>query len=100
MSNFTIQSAFHIPTIDQEEISSVFLDQKGFIWQNKFFYDYVSNNELFQIFTEVNTLYSFGKKNPVMQTILLGLLRVFLLVVSLIKTLQFLGSFSTITWSQ
>ena len=62
VSNFTIQSAFHIPTIDQEEISSVFLDQKGFIWQNKFFYDYVSNNELFQIFTEVNTLYSFGKK--------------------------------------
>ncbi len=97
VSNFTIQSAFHIPTIDQEEISSVFLDQKGFIWQNKFFYDYVSNNEFFQIFTEVNTLYSFGKKNPVMQTILLGLLRVFLLVVSLIKTLQFLGSFSTIT---
>ena len=40
-----------------------FLDQKEFIWQNKFFYDYVADSEQFQIFAEVNTLYSFGKKS-------------------------------------
>ena len=63
LSNFTIQSAFHIPLISKEELSGVFLDQKGFIWQNKFFYDYVADSEQFQIFAEVNTLYSFGKKS-------------------------------------
>jgi len=49
--------------ISKEELSGVFLDQKGFIWQNKFFYDYVADSEQFQIFAEVNTLYSFGKKS-------------------------------------
>ena len=37
VSNFTIQSAFHIPLIGKEILSGVFLDQKRFIWQNKFF---------------------------------------------------------------
>ena len=36
VSNFTIQSAFHIPTIDQEEISSVFLDQKVLFGKTNF----------------------------------------------------------------
>ena len=40
----------------------MFLDQKGFIWQNKFFYDYIADNEQIQIFAEIKTLYSFGKK--------------------------------------
>ena len=62
VSNFTIQSAFHIPLISKEVLSGVFLDQKGFIWQNKFFYDYIADNEQIQIFAEINTLYSFGKK--------------------------------------
>jgi len=31
VSNFTIQSAFHIPLIGKEILSGVFLDQKGFI---------------------------------------------------------------------
>jgi hypothetical protein len=62
VSNFTMQSAFHIPLISKEVLSGVFLDQKGFIWQNKFFYDYIADNEQIQIFAEIKTLYSFGKK--------------------------------------
>ncbi|MDP5082196.1 MAG: hypothetical protein NWP87_06015, partial [Winogradskyella sp.] len=40
VSNFTIQTAFHIPLVDNEVEDGVFLDQKGFIFQNRFFYDY------------------------------------------------------------
>ncbi|WP_299228359.1 hypothetical protein [uncultured Psychroserpens sp.] len=62
VSNFTIQTAFHIPLIDQETEDSVFLDQKGFIFQNRFFYDYTFPSGDWQIFTELNTEYNFGKK--------------------------------------
>ena len=37
VSNFTIQTAFHIPLVDNESENGVFLDQKGFIFQNRFF---------------------------------------------------------------
>ncbi|WP_411766559.1 hypothetical protein [Winogradskyella sp. A3E31] len=61
VSNFTIQTAFHIPLIDNEVEDGVFLDQKGFIFQNRFFYDYTFPSGDWQIFTELNTEYSFGK---------------------------------------
>ncbi|MFP4845066.1 hypothetical protein [Winogradskyella sp. PE311] len=63
VSNFTIQTAFHIPLIDQETDGGVFLDQKGFIFQNRFFYDYTFPSGNWQIFTELNTEYNFGKKS-------------------------------------
>jgi len=62
VSNFTIQTAFHIPLIDQETEDGVFLDQKGFIFQNRFFYDYTFPSGDWQLFTELNTEYNFGKK--------------------------------------
>ncbi|WP_407556633.1 hypothetical protein [Winogradskyella sp. 4-2091] len=70
VSNFTIQSAFHIPLVDNESEdflpingnNGVFLDQKGFIFQNRFFYDYTFPSGDWQIFTELNTEYNFGKK--------------------------------------
>jgi hypothetical protein len=62
ISNFTIQTAFHIPLIDQETEDGVFLDQKGFIFQNRFFYDYTFPSGDWQLFTELNTEYNFGKK--------------------------------------
>ena len=40
----------------------MFLDQKGFIWQNKFFYDYSTSNGNFQVFSELNTEYNFGEE--------------------------------------
>ena len=62
ISNFTIQSAFHIPLVNQETDGGVFLDQKGFIFQNRFFYDYAFKGDKFQIFTELNAEYNFGKE--------------------------------------
>ncbi|WP_397364648.1 hypothetical protein [Olleya sp. R77988] len=61
VSNFTIQTAFHIPLVDNESENGVFLDQKGFIFQNRFFYDHNFNSK-WQLFTELNTEYNFGKK--------------------------------------
>jgi len=61
VSNFTIQTAFHIPLVDNESENGVFLDQKGITFQNRFFYDYNFNSK-WQLFTELNTEYHFGKK--------------------------------------
>jgi len=62
VSNFTVQSAFHIPLIDNETENGVFLDQKGFTFQNRFFYDYTFPGDQWQLFAELNTEYNFGKK--------------------------------------
>lgn len=62
VSNFTIQTAFHIPLVDNEVENGVFLDQKGFIFQNRFFYDYSFADGDWQLFSELNTEYNFGKK--------------------------------------
>jgi hypothetical protein len=62
ISNLTIQAAFHIPLVDNETENGVFLDQKGFIFQNRFFYDYTFPSGDWQLFTELNTEYNFGKK--------------------------------------
>lgn len=62
IGNFTIQTAFHIPLIDNESENEVFLDQKGFIFQNRFFYDYSFAGGKWQLFSELNTEFNFGKK--------------------------------------
>jgi hypothetical protein len=63
VSNFTIQSSFHIPLIDNETEQGVFLDQDGFIIQNRFFYDYSFADGDWQLFTELNTEYNFGEQD-------------------------------------
>ncbi|MEM9001121.1 MAG: hypothetical protein AAGB24_12730 [Bacteroidota bacterium] len=69
VGNFSIQSAFFIPLVDNETEdfdidinggNGVFLDQDGFIWQNRFFYDYTFPGDKWQIFTELNAEFSFG----------------------------------------
>jgi len=68
ISNFSIQSSFFIPLVDNESEDfapingnqGVFLDQNGFIWQNRLFYDYTFDGNKWQIFGELNTEYSFG----------------------------------------
>lgn len=62
VGNFTIQSAFHIPLVDQESDQGVFLDQNGFIFQNRFFYDYSFADGNWQLFTELNTEYNLPKE--------------------------------------
>lgn len=60
--NFSIQSAFHIPLIKNEVENNVFLDQTAYTFQNRFFYDYTLPNGDWQLFTELNTEYSFGEE--------------------------------------
>lgn len=62
VGNFTIQTAFHIPLVDNETEEGVFLDQDGFIFQNRFFYDYSFTGGDWQLFTELNTEYNFGEQ--------------------------------------
>lgn len=63
VGNFTVQTAFHIPLIDNESEEGVFLDQDGFIFQNRFFYDYSFAGGDWQLFSELNTEYNFGEQN-------------------------------------
>jgi hypothetical protein len=60
ISNFSIQSSFFIPLVDNEVENGVFLDQNGFIWQNRFFYDYTFPGDKWQIFSEINSELNFG----------------------------------------
>ncbi|CAM3463635.1 hypothetical protein [Zobellia roscoffensis] len=62
VSNFSIQSSFFIPLVDNETENGVFLDQKGYIWQNRFFYDYTFPGNKWQLFSELNSELSFGDK--------------------------------------
>ncbi|WP_142785162.1 hypothetical protein [Changchengzhania lutea] len=70
VSNFTVLTAFHIPLVDNESEdflpvnnnNGVFLDQNGFIFQNRFFYDYSFAGGDWQLFSELNTEYNFGKE--------------------------------------
>lgn len=62
-ASFSIQSSFFIPLVDNELENGVFLDQKGFVWQNRFFYDYTFQNNAWQLFTELNTEWNFGKSS-------------------------------------
>jgi len=60
VNNFSIQSSIFIPLVENEVENGVFLDQKGFTWQNRFFYDYTFPGDDFQIFAEVNSEFNFG----------------------------------------
>lgn len=60
VNNFSIQSAFFIPLVDNETENGVFLDQKGYIWQNRFFYDYSFAQGKWQLFTELNSELNLG----------------------------------------
>ncbi|WP_350289962.1 hypothetical protein [uncultured Croceitalea sp.] len=63
VGNFSILSAFSIPLVSQEvDDNGVFLDQDGFTWQNRFFYDYTFPGKKWQLFTELNSELNFGDK--------------------------------------
>lgn len=61
ISNFSVQSSFFIPLVDQETENGVFLDQKGYTWQNRFFYDHTFPGNKWQLFSELNSELNFGK---------------------------------------
>lgn len=61
VNNFSIQSSLFIPLVDNESENGVFLDQNGFTWQNRFFFDHTFTGNKFQLFTELNSEVNFGK---------------------------------------
>ena len=63
VSNFSIQSSFFIPLIDNETENGVFLEQKGSVWQNRLFYDYSFPGNKWQLFTELTTELNFGDED-------------------------------------
>ena len=65
VGNFSILSSFSIPLISDEvdQDTGVFLDQKGFTWQNRFFYDYTFPGKKWQLFTEINSELNFGDED-------------------------------------
>lgn len=62
VGNFSVQTALHIPLVENETKNGVFLDQKSWIFQNRLFYDYTFPSGNWQLFTELNTEFSFGNK--------------------------------------
>lgn len=60
-SNFTIQTSFSIPLFSKEVENGIYLDQKGYTFQNRLFYDYAASNGVVQIYSELNTELNFGK---------------------------------------
>ncbi|QLG45777.1 hypothetical protein [Costertonia aggregata] len=62
VSNFSIQSSIFIPLIDNESENGVFLEQNGFVWQNRLFYDYTFPGDKWQLFSEFTTELNLGDK--------------------------------------
>lgn len=62
ISNFSIQTAIHIPLHSDAE-EGLFLDQSAWTFQNRFFYDYTFPGNKWQLFTELNTEYNFGDED-------------------------------------
>lgn len=60
VNNFSIQSSFFIPLVDNETEDGVFLDQKGFTWQNRFFLDHTFAGGDWQLFGDLNSEVNFG----------------------------------------
>jgi len=60
LSNFSIQSSIFIPLIDNETENGVFLEQKGYVWQNRLFYDYTFPGDKWQLFSELTTELNLG----------------------------------------
>lgn len=64
IGNFSLLSSLSIPVFgDENDENGVFLDQKGFTWQNRFFYDYTFPGDKWQLFTELNTEFNFGDED-------------------------------------
>ncbi|MFY9243347.1 MAG: hypothetical protein WAO74_09990 [Polaribacter sp.] len=61
IGNFSVQSTINIPLVKQETVDGIFLDEAAWNFQNRLFYDYTLPSGKWQLFTELNTQYFFGK---------------------------------------
>ncbi len=60
-ARFAVQTSFSHPLFENETENDIFLDQKGYTFQNRFFYDYLAPNGMIQIYRELNTEFNFGE---------------------------------------
>ncbi len=60
-ARFAVQTSFSLPLFENETEDNIFLDQKGYTFQNRFFYDYLAPNGMIQIYSELNTEFNFGE---------------------------------------
>lgn len=60
-ARFAVQTSFSLPLFENETENDIFLDQKGYTFQNRFFYDYLAPNGMIQIYSELNTEFNFGE---------------------------------------
>ena len=60
LNRFAIQTSLSFPLFQKEVEEGVFLDQKGYTFQNRFFFDYLAPNGAIQIYSELNTELNFG----------------------------------------
>jgi len=66
IGNFSITSSLFIPIFEDVASNdlingSLFLDQRSFVWENRFFFDHTFGGGKWQVFTEVNFRYNFGE---------------------------------------
>jgi len=59
IGNFSLTSSFIIPIF--EDTPGIFLDQRSFAWETKFFFDHTFGGNKWQLFTEVDTKLNFGE---------------------------------------
>ncbi len=60
--NFSVLHSFSIPLIDNEVEQGVFFDEKTYVIQNRFFYDYTFPGNKFQTFIDLNTELNLGEE--------------------------------------
>ena len=61
ISNFSLTSSVYIPVFE-DKANAVYLDKRSVFWETKFFYDKTFGGGDWQIFTEADLGFNFGKK--------------------------------------
>jgi len=66
IGNFSLTSSLYIPLFKDVATNdlinkNLYLDQRSFTWETRFFYDHTFGGEKWQVFTEVNFRYNFGE---------------------------------------
>ena len=68
IANFSVTSSFYLPVFETVSNSKftgsagvLYLDQKSFAWENRFFYDTTFGDDKWQVFSGLDLKYNFGK---------------------------------------
>lgn len=62
LSNFSITSSVFFPVF-KDQYNPYYLDKRSIFWETKFFYDKTFGGDKWQVFTELDLGFNFGKKS-------------------------------------